>query len=676
MYNKPNKTHNEFTAIEYPKITEADGYSPNHPFRNEKNHEKLLNFIQAAVSRGEQVRNADLRRMCRIDQQVAGWMQLDKEDKQRSHQQDIDGIPKATKQNLPLTYVHLDDMATFLLQTFSPISGMFFHSGDAQEAEPAGQITALMNHQALHAGYHRQISKSLWASLKYNKGYLHVAWDVEFGPRFTPDNSGEVNIEQTEVWAGNVVHHWDSYNTFLDPDVCPSEVCTKGQFAACVEMKSHYWLSDMTLKGEYRNIGDKLNNALRDIRSTTRYVEPPAAARMTHDESTGEKNQHYTDWSSYMKSGTVGSPEYKSSSFEHLTVYARILPSTFGLETAPEADNPQVESQEEVRQPVEQYQLWKFVLIDDDIVAYAERVDNAHGVIPVFSGIINDDEMKASQKSIQEIMSGFQTFASHLMNFHIEASRKALYGLTVYDSSVVDLSAIPAGEQNARIPAKTSARGRDLRQSIVNVGDNVDTESIVSQLQQLFAILDRFFPTQAAPSQIASIDRAVDSQVAAVQQGANRRQQKIAQSLDATQFRPFRHAMFYNILQFQNPSTEITDFRGKQVTIDLSVIRQTDLPFIVGQGLKALDRMAIATKIQQVIFALIQNPRASGEIDLLAMITYWVSMLDIEMDMTQFRKSPEQIAQEQQAAAGGVEETGSGIQPATNPQNVTEPIFG
>jgi hypothetical protein len=41
-------------------------------------------------------------------------------------------------------------------------------------------------------------------------------------------------------------------------------------------------------------------------------------------------------------------------------------------------------------------------------------------------------------------------------------------------------------------------------------------------------LVNQFFPTQSLPSQIASIDRAVDSQVAAVQQGANRRQQKAA----------------------------------------------------------------------------------------------------------------------------------------------------
>jgi hypothetical protein len=102
--------------------------------------------------------------------------------------------------------------------------------------------------------------------------------------------------------------------------------------------------------------------------------------------------------------------------------------------------------------------------------------------------------------------------------------------------------------------------------------------------------------------------------VAAVQQGANRRQQKAARLLDDTVFRNVRFAMYYNILQYQPDSSEVTDFyTGKPVKIDLASLRNTDLPFIIGQGLKAIDRQAAAQMLQQVIFALIQAPQAAQE---------------------------------------------------------------
>jgi hypothetical protein len=70
--------------------------------------------------------------------------------------------------------------------------------------------------------------------------------------------------------------------------------------------------------------------------------------------------------------------------------------------------------------------------------------------------------------------------------------------------------------------------------------------------------------------------------------------------------------MYYNILQYQPDSSEVTDFyTGKPVKIDLASLRNTDLPFIIGQGLKAIDRQAAAQMLQQVIFALIQAPQAA-----------------------------------------------------------------
>jgi hypothetical protein len=85
--------------------------------------------------------------------------------------------------------------------------------------------------------------------------------------------------------------------------------------------------------------------------------------------------------------------------------------------------------------------------------------------------------------------------------------------------------------------------------------------------------------------------------------------------------------------------------------------------------------------LQQVIFALIQAPAAAQGIDLLGLIDFWTSMIDIEMDMKQFRLQPP-------AAAGGegaVDQTGmpvpppgqNQIRPATDPAQVAGgPIFG
>lgn len=178
------------------------------------------------------------------------------------------------------------------------------------------------------------------------------------------------------------------------------------------------------------------------------------------------------------------------------------------------------------------------------------------------------------------------------------------------------------------------------------------------------------------PSAIAGIDRAVDSQVAAVQQGSNRRQQKGARLIDDTMMRPMRFSLYYNIIQFQEDNEEVSDyFTGRSQKIDLAALRDGSIIDLIGQGLKAIDRQQSAGLIQQVIFAMIQAPQAAQGIDLLKMLDFWTSMMDIDANMSQFAIPP---AKQPQVAQGepAVGPDGNPIQPANNPMGVTEPIYG
>jgi hypothetical protein len=234
---------------------------------------------------------------------------------------------------------------------------------------------------------------------------------------------------------------------------------------------------------------------------------------------------------------------------------------------------------------------------------------------------------------------------------------------------------IPAGEVAARVPIKPQGWGRDIRTMVQHDSNLLDTKQTLQDMQGMMSLIDQFFPTQSLPSQIAGIDRAVDSQVAAVQQGANGRQHKGARLIDDTMLRPMRFSMYYNIVQYQQDNVEIGDFyTGKSVTVNLEKLRGTNLMLIIGQGLKALDRQAIQSQMREIIFAMIQAPTVSERIDLLGMLDAWTSMMDLEMNLKQFELAPPPAA----AAPGGVEGPGgTGIVPATAPAAVAGgPIYG
>jgi hypothetical protein len=242
----------------------------------------------------------------------------------------------------------------------------------------------------------------------------------------------------------------------------------------------------------------------------------------------------------------------KANGYELTTIYIRINPTKYAL----------VPKSQVTRN---RYEVWRFTVLNDSTIIDATYMNNIHGYLPCFMGTMNDDIMGAAQKSVAEILTPLQDFASFLVNTHVAGARSNLYGTTFYDPTMVDFDSVPKGEVAARVKVRPAAYGRDIRTYIFRQDASQDTNQTLQDLDSVMNLINQFFPTQSLPSQIASIDRAVDSQVAAVQQGANRRQQKSARLLDDAIFRNVRFAMYYNIIQYAADQETLVDaFSGKR----------------------------------------------------------------------------------------------------------------
>lgn len=633
-----------------------------HPFKHLANHDKLLEYCLQRLKVGKQSRDAQLPRLKRVDRKVAGVIRLRDADIARFERSEETGEPFVTRMNLPLAFVHLDDMMTYLAETFAPSRGMFHNTGNPEEIEEAGQIVTKMNNDALYNGYYSEVLQTLFSTLKYNLGGVVVTWGSDNGP-VGSQTGGEVadrSFESAVRWQGNRLKALDNYNTLLDPSVRPERLHLEGEFAAYVELKSRFWVLTRASRGQLGNV-KRATSAMGEANRCEFYRHPPAEAKLSSDTSRGS-----TDWVAILSQR----PDAVQDGHEVTTLFIRLNPTEFGLV-------PNEEKRSRNR-----YELWKLTILDAKWICAASWQDNVHDHIPFYFGLVHNDSMGHLQRSPAEVLTPLQDFASFLLNTHQESERASIYGTTFYDPTMVKLDEVPKGEVAARVPVEPRAYGRDIRSFLFDMRATRDTQNTMQNLGQVMQIVDQFFPTQALPSQIASIDRAVSNQVAAVQHGANRRQQKTARQLDDSQFRPMRFAMYYNILQYQPDGEELTDFyTGKQIKLDLSKLKDTNLPFIIGQGLKAIDRQSNVEKMQQLIFSMLQAPQlmqpdpVTGErIDLLGLINFWTDMMDMDVDMRQFRITP-------QAAPTGAAPTDAAdgenpINPITNPAAITEPIYG
>ena len=644
-----------------------------HPFRDSGSHQKLMDYIRPRLDVGKSNRDERLPRMVSIDKNVAGWMRMSEDDKKRLRKQESTGVPQALTVSLPLNFVQMDDMMTYYAQTFAPNRGMFYQMGKPDEQTSANQIVTLMNNHAIYGGYFRQTLLTIFSTLKYNLGGFCCFWSLDQGPKLSKNDRQETVLATETVWQGNRVESLNMYNTFWDPSVGLSDLYRLGEWCARADIVSHYTLQSKCLAGLYYNCEEALEQD-NGISACRYYVNPPAEAAMGLQSSDGTD----TNWVSILSEA----PGHMSKTgFERVEMYIKLNPLQLNLlpKTRDNAGR-------------NRYEIWRITLLNDTWIIDATYMSNCHGYLPFFMGAIHDDQMEQAAKSPAEIIQPLQDFASFLLNTHVRATRKNIWGLTVYDRSVVDLSQIPEGEVSARVSARPGAAGKNIRDSIYEHSGQLDTKQTMGDLASVMDIIGQFFPTTSLPSQIASIDRAVDSQIAAVQQGANRRMQKGARLLDDTIFRPLRFCMYYNIIQFQPDDASVSDFYGRVVKIDLNQLRQTDLPYIIGQGLKALDRQAAAASLQTIIFALIQNPASAEQIDVLGLMNYWTNMIDVDIDLTQYQKAPPPAEGSQpgigdnggpplddeaaMAAAAEAQAGGPAIVPAFNPESVTQPMRG
>ena len=654
MFKSDEKvTHARF---DLPKPLAPD-YHAGHPLRNHKMHDRLLDYLTTRLQLGKEGRDSRVQKYAQIDRDIAAFLKLDDEDRKRQMEHERSGNPQATKLSLPLMFVHLDDMMTYYAQTFAPNRGMFYHSGDPKETEEATQIVAIMNNHAVYSGYYRELLRSIWAILKYNLGGVWNSWDKDYGPRLVANESGGTTLDQQLVFAGNRIKAIDMYNFFCDPGVEMVDLHKDGEWVAEAAMRSHYWLKQRCLEGKYFNCEQQLDGENQGVEAKY-YKDPPVESRLDSDDS-GTKT---FSWFSYI----TGIDSYMlNGAFEVVTMYCRINPNDFGL----------IGGTADQRAGRNRYEVWRFTILNNDTIIEATYMNNMHGHLPAYVGVLHDDWMRDATKSTAEVLNPLQQFSSFLLNTHVLANRKNIYGTTYYDPSCIDMEKIPAGEVAARVPIKPQGWGRDIRTMVQHDSNLLDTKQTLQDLQGMMAIIDQFFPTQSMPSQIAGIDRAVDSQVAAVQQGTNRRQQKGARLIDESMLRPMRCGMYYNIVQFQQDNVQVADFyTGKEVKVDLSKLRDMNLSLIIGQGLKALDRQAMQGQLREIIFALIQAPQTAQRIDLLGLLDYWTSMMDLEMNLKQFEVVPpgQPTPDETGLPAPGA----TGIQPATAPEAIAGgPIY-
>lgn len=594
----------------------AQQFGRKHPLVNQESHDKLLQYVLDRIRYGRYVRDSMKDRFTNIDKDMAAFVKLDEKDKKRARDNRAGRGPKVTQVDIPLAAAKIDEMLTYLMTVFFPQDGMYAAYSNYKQQPVANGLAILLNTNAKRRGHYRKCAKFLYDALKYNYAAMLIEWKEDKGAKLERDLAGGgMSVRKDQVVSrGNELINIDMYNFIADPSVHPVDLPTKGEFVATVKMLSKYTAKKLAAAGQFWNADVWLENV-----PTARYefwVEPPT---LRYDISVTNGQNDWFKFALGDQYSTIG------GGIELVSIYISLNPFDFGLTEEKEL------------------QIWRVDIINGQHIVAAEYMNNAHEELPVVVAVPSEDMMGMQMRSPAETLTDLQRFCSFLLNIHQSASRKALWGLTVYNPNVVDMSG-HEDDVAGLVSMKTNSLNTSVNDAVKQFIDAPKTDGTMTTIQHVLDLMETILPTNQL-KQVADLQRATQFQAAATVQAADRRHFKLAKLIDDQAFSRLRRQEVYNLTQYQ-PTVEIVGPGGQPITVNPAEFDQNTLEETIGSGLQNMDKMTYMSYMQNLLNSLLQSPQASQQLDILGLINYMSNLAGDKTDLTQFRLQPQQPMQQ------------------------------
>ena len=599
-----------------------------------KQHDALLQHIKDRLDFAKQFRDQELGRWKAVDKEMAGYMILEDDDKARQ-QDNLKGFgPQIYDANLPLCASQLDEATTYITTVFFPEEGPYNAVTTKDKQEVAKGFSALMNTQSVYYKHFTNVARGVFDGFKYNLGLWTCEWDKQYGSEVQNSASGQAEVKHNVVvMQGNTLRQEDVYNTLLDPSCHPSELHKEGEFFGVIRAETIFRAKRMEQNGEIFGLSDVIDDkgVRQDGQFSTHYYEKKPELfgdAIPRDASTGM----YTDWVNFL-SGS--SSESMLGSIEFQYVYAWIPAKKFGL------------SKSTV------YEIWRLTIADMARIVHAEPLPNAHGWLPLLATVPWDESTGQVASSYAEKLMPYQRFSSFQMNVHQRASRKALYGLTIYNSKIIPAMK-NADSLGGKIPTSATADIDDIRKAVLQITDVPDTQNTLRDVESMDGLMQKILPTDLL-KQVAGLERATQYQAAATVQGGNRRNLKIAKTIDSQALSVARKIMMYNIMQYQEAMEVITP-EGEVAEINPTDLRGNKFEFAISDALRGMDKLILIETMKDILNVLVQNPTAAQEFDIAAVINYVTTLIGDHTSFAQFQHTNEfdKLTPEQKQIAFGL----------------------
>lgn len=523
-------------------------------------------------------------------------------------------------------------------------------SSDPDFEDQALQMETIIAENAITAGWRRQLMMFFRDGLKYNLHGMELEWGQQTVSKIENSETepGKASVKNI-LWAGNKMRRMDLYNTFFDPRVHPAEIHKYGEFAGYI-----YMYSRVQMKQYFNDNFGKIN-ADRVVRALE--SSPPGASSTTT--TSGAPFAYYVpiinptpimdrtnlqtfDWLAWANN-VANKPEHikYSNVYEIAKVYARIIPDDFNLNVS-ERNTPQV---------------WKFIIVNGQVVVYAERQSNAHNFIPIFFGQPIEDGLDYQTKSFASNVTDMQDIASAMWNGYIASKRRLVGDRVLYDPLRVRKEDINSTNPAAKIPVRPTAFGKPVSEAVYQFPfRDEQTQTLLSGADLVTRFADKINGQNPAQQGQFVKGNKTKHEYEDIMGHGNNTNQVMAICTDEQVFTDMKEAIKLNILQYQGETVLFNRDKQKNVTVNPVELRKAAVHFKVSDGIMPEDKQMSTDEFQTALQVLGSSPPLAAGYNMAPLFTYVMKLRGA--DLSPFEKSQLQVQFEQQQGqwAGIVQE--------------------
>lgn len=561
------------------------------------------------------------------------------------------GDPTRTQNvQVPVVGPQVDSARSYFVDLFLNSYPLFPVVTGPDKVDVGLQLETILGNSAVFYQWSRHLAMNFLDGLKYNICAAEVEWQVESVPEVytNPAQDARFGVTREKTFAGNKIKRIDPYNLIFDTRVPPTEVHTRGEFVGYSELITRIELKEFFLKQD-RSMTMNATDAFQSGTSavtveggqTATYYVPQVNPRVFNDPKFVGFN-----WLAWANLDTKNKIRY-SDMYEKTVLYCRIIPREFGLTQRFGNKNP--------GDP----QIYKFVIINRQVPIFVQRVTNAHGMLPIVIGQLNEDGLGLQTKSYGENAAPYQFLSTSLYNSALASQRRKVYDRIIYDPSRINKKDIDQIDPVARIPIKTEGYGKPIQEAIFQVPYRDEgVASILGMARDVVEMADISTGQNRVQRGQFQKGNKTRYEFDTVMQNSDARPRTSAILFGVQYLHPIKEMLKYNILQYQPPAELFNQQQQQPVKIDPVQLRQLAWDFQLADGQMPSDKMIDFELFGQMIQYSLGNPMAAAEYDLTGMFVYQLKLRGAKW-VDQFKRDPAQqerflqqaIAMQQKPAA-------------------------